>query len=65
MKVRFAALFCASVLLAACRQDPATQRDEQMKAAQAYEKAGKLPEAIVSYRAALQLDPDVRRRRGH
>ena len=50
---------------AACSGDPATEKQEHFTRAEAYVDAGKLPEAIIEYRSAIQIDPnfgDARRR---
>lgn len=50
-----AALLILSTL--ACGKDPATAKVEHLKRGDDYAAAGKLPEAIVEYRTAIQNDP--------
>jgi tetratricopeptide (TPR) repeat protein len=50
---------------AACAGDPAAEKQEHFRRAEAYAAAGQLPEAIIEYRSAIQIDPtfgDARRR---
>ncbi len=56
-RARLAAWTAAmAVTVAACGGDPATEKVAHVARADAYVAAGKLPEAIIEYRAAVQID---------
>jgi putative PEP-CTERM system TPR-repeat lipoprotein len=66
MIIRITALLLPAIALtAACSSDPAVEKQQHFTRAEAYAADGKLPEAIIEYRSAIQIDPnfgDARRR---
>lgn len=52
-----APLAAVAAFAVACAGDPAEQRLEHVTRADAYMAEGKTPEAIIEYRAAIQIDP--------
>jgi putative PEP-CTERM system TPR-repeat lipoprotein len=55
--LRVFAAVAAAGLLAACSTDPAIRKQRFLDSGNAYAKAGKVREAIVEYRNAVQIDP--------
>lgn len=53
------AAWCAAIVvtMAACGGDPATEKAAHVARADAFVSEGKLPEAIIELRAAVQIDP--------
>ena len=68
MMRRFVALMLFAVVAltaAACSGDPAEEKQRHFTRAEAYAAKGTLPEAIIEYRSAIQIDPyfgEARRR---
>ncbi len=48
---------CVGALAASCSRDPKAQRDSHFQKGETYFKDGKLSEAAVEFRTALQYDP--------
>jgi Tfp pilus assembly protein PilF len=48
---------CVGALAASCSRDPKVQRDTHFQKGETYFKEGKLAEAAVEFRTALQYDP--------
>ena len=62
MKVsRILCLVAAAGMFVGCSRDPEGRRDQHLERADAYFKEGKLAEASVEYRSALQYDPRIGR----
>src|SRR5262245_66572318 len=51
------ALLGLCVIVAGCRKDPETAKRQYFASAEQYMAEGKIPEAIVQYRNAIQQDP--------
>ena len=61
--LRVAAMAACLALAGACSQDPDVEKQQHLTRGDAYAAEGKYPEAIIEYRAAIQIDPTFGRAR--